>query len=145
MNKNGSEILLNNFISEIFKVSNWQYEGGNPNAVPGPCIFNKTLCVKIYSDCNTTLKNIRSDNINTLIFAHLNLNFIRNKFEFLTEQVKGKMDILMISETKSDENFPQRNFSINGFSSPYRLDRNSKSEGIMLCVREDTLTFFCVM
>ena len=75
----------------------------------------------------------------------MNLNFIRNKFEFLTEQVKGKMDILMISETKSDESFPQRNFSVNGFSSSYRLDRNSKTEGIMLCVREDTLKYFCVM
>ena len=43
----------------------------------------------------------------------------------------------MISETKIDERFPQGNFLIDGFSSPYRLDRDSKGGGIMLYVRED--------
>ena len=75
--------------------------------------------------------------MNKLIFAHLNINSIRNKFEFLAEQIKGKIDILMISETKIDESFPQGNFLIDGFSSPYRLDRDSKGGGIMLYVRED--------
>ena len=83
------------------------------------------------------LKNIRSDNMNKLIFAHLNINSITNNFEFLAEQIKGKIDILMISVTKIDESFPQGNFLIDGFSSPYRLDRDSKGGGIMLYVRED--------
>ena len=43
----------------------------------------------------------------------------------------------MISETKIDESFPRGNFLIDGFSSPYRLDRDSKGVGIMLYVRED--------
>ena len=34
----------------------------------------------------------------------------------------GNIDILMISETKPDANFPTSQFSINGYSSPYRLD-----------------------
>ena len=67
----------------------------------------------------------------------MNINSIRNKFEFLTDQVKGKIDVLMTSETKTDESFPQGNFLIDGFSSPYRLDRDSKGGGIMLYVRED--------
>ena len=50
--------------------------------------------------------------MNKLIFAHLNINSIWNKFEFLAEQIKGKIDILMISETKIDESFPQGNFLI---------------------------------
>ena len=41
-------------------------------------------------------------------------------------QVKGKRDILMISETKIDESFRKRNFLIEGFSTHYRLDRHSK-------------------
>ena len=82
-------------------------------------------------------ENIRSDNMNKLILAHLNINYIRNKFQFLVEQIKGKIDILMISETKIDESFPQGNFLIDGFSSPYRLDRDSKGGGIILYVRED--------
>ena len=43
----------------------------------------------------------------------------------------------MISETKIDERFPQGNFLIDGFSSPYRLDRDSKGGGIMLYIRQD--------
>ena len=43
-----------------------------------------------------------------------------------------KIDILMILETKNDEFFPQRNLLIDGFSSPYRLDRDFKGGGIML-------------
>ena len=44
-------------------------------------------------------------------------------------QVKGKIDILMISKTKNDESFPNGNFIIEGFSTPYRLDRDSKGGG----------------
>ena len=33
------------------------------------------------------------------------LNSIRNEFEFVATQVKGKIDILMISKTKIDESF----------------------------------------
>ena len=32
----------------------------------------------------------------------------------------------MISETKIDESFPKGNFLIDGFSTPYRIDRDSK-------------------
>ena len=35
----------------------------------------------------------------------------------------------MISETKIDESFPKGNFLIEGFSTPYRLDRDSKGGG----------------
>ena len=53
---------------------------------------------------------MRSDNVNKLVFAHLNMNSIRNKLEFLATQVKSKIDILMILETKIDENCPKENF-----------------------------------
>ena len=43
----------------------------------------------------------------------------------------------MISETKINESFPQGKFLIDGFSSPYRLDCDSKGGGIMLYIRED--------
>ena len=45
----------------------------------------------------------------------------------------------MISETKIDDSFPVANFSIDGFSQPYRIDRSSSSGGIMLSVRKDIL------
>ena len=43
----------------------------------------------------------------------------------------------MISETKLDESFPTSQFMINGFSAPFRLDRNDKGGGIILYIRED--------
>ena len=75
--------------------------------------------------------------MNKVIFAHLNINSIRNKFEEHISQVKGTVDVLMISETKIDDSFPMANFLIDGFSQPYRIDRNSSGGGIMLYVRED--------
>ena len=43
----------------------------------------------------------------------------------------------MISKTKIDESFPEKKFLIQGFSTPYRLDRDSKIGEIMLYVRAD--------
>ena len=78
--------------------------------------------------------------MNKLIFAHLNINSIRNKFEELISQVKGTADVLMISETNIDDSFPIANLLKDGFGQPYRTDRNSSDGGIMLYVREDILS-----
>ena len=43
----------------------------------------------------------------------------------------------MISETKIDETFPSRKFYIEGFTPPYRLNRNCHGGGILAYVRED--------
>ena len=85
------------------------------------------------NDCISVLKALRSDNSDKLVFAHININSIRNKFEFLSTQVKGNIDVLMVSETKIDNSFPVGNFVIDGFSTPYRLDRDSNGAGIILC------------
>ena len=44
---------------------------------------------------------------------------------------------LMVPETKIDDSFPVDNFVIDGFSTPYRLYRDSNGGGIMVYVRED--------
>ena len=129
LTKYGSRILSNNFVNEISKVLHWQIDRGNSNANVEDCNIKDDLTANKYDECNITLKTIRSDNANKLVFAHLNINSIRNKFEFLATQVKGKIDVLMISETKIDETFPKGNFLIEGFSTPYRLDRDSKGGG----------------
>ena len=52
----------------------------------------------------------------------------------------GYVDILLITESKLDNSFPTAQFQINGFSSPYLLDRNAHGGGgILLYVREDNL------
>ena len=67
----------------------------------------------------------------------MNIISIRNKFDPLAKGIKGKVDVLMISETKIDETFPSRQFYTEGFTPPYRLDRNCHGGGILVYVRED--------
>ena len=61
---------------------------------------------KAKSGTHSSLQTIRKDNLNKLIFAHLNINSIRNKFDSLADIIKDNIDILMISETKVDDSFP---------------------------------------
>ena len=70
------------------------------------------------------LGSSRRSNLNRIILAHLKINSIPNKFNLLEEGVSGNVDIIMISETKIDETFPARQFYIDGYTPPYRLDRN---------------------
>ena len=43
----------------------------------------------------------------------------------------------MIPETKINETFPSRQLYIEGFTPPYRLDRNCHGGSILVYVRED--------
>ena len=45
------------------------------------------------------------------------------------------IDILMITETKLDDSFPVSQFDIDGFNTPFRLDRNKNGGGILLYIR----------
>ena len=49
-------------------------------------------------------------------------------------------DIMMISEIKLDNTFPNGQFLIDGFNEPIRLDRNKNGEGILVFIREDIPT-----
>ena len=49
----------------------------------------------------------------------------------------GYVDILLITESKLNNSFPSAQFQINGFSSPYRFDRNPHGGGILLYVKKD--------
>ena len=69
-------------------------------------------------NCRNVLNSLRKDNLDKLIVAHLNINSIRNKFDYLSEKIRGKKDILLVSETEIDDSFPQGQFVIDGFSTP---------------------------
>ena len=56
--------------------------------------------------------------------------------KFLKEQIQDNIDILMISETKIDASFSIGQFLLNGYSTPFRLDRNAHGGGVLLYVRE---------
>ena len=74
--------------------------------------------------------------MNRLLVGNLNINSISNKFDQLKLLLRGKVDILVITETKLDSTFPTSQFLI-GYSEPYCFDRNSNGGGVLIYVRED--------
>ena len=88
-------------------------------------------------DPETRLKNLKLSNINRPVFAHININSLRNKLDSLKTIIRENIDILLISETKLDNSFPTSQFAINGYSLPFRLDLSRNSGGLLLYVRDN--------
>ena len=57
------------------------------------------------------------------------INFWLTKSKFIKE---GFVDVFMISETKLDDSFPEGQFFIDGYHTPFRYDRNGNGGGILL-------------
>ena len=90
-----------------------------------------------FTDAKVGLQEMKSKCPDKLIMGHLNINSFRNKFDALSFIDTNNVDILMIFETKLDDSFPTAQFLLHGFSTRYRLHRNSKSGRILLYIRED--------
>ena len=88
----------------------------------------------------TKLSAIRLKNQKGLIVAHLNINSIRNKFDDLKFLVTKNVDIMIISETKLDESFPESQFLVDGFKKPFRLYRTANGGGLLVYVRDKVPT-----
>ena len=112
--------------------SNWQFNRENSESDFEECNYDR----------KRILKTIRNENPNKLIPSHLNINPIRNKFELLINQIKGAVEVLMISETKIDHSFPTPKFLIDGFGQPYGADQNSFGGRTMFYVRESIPSSF---
>ena len=83
------------------------------------------------------LSNLRVKNMNRLLIGNLNISSIPNKFDQLKLLVRGKVDSLVITETKLDSTFPTSQFLIEGYSEPYCFDRNRNGGGVLIYVLED--------
>ena len=59
-------------------------------------------------------------------------NFLRNKSDILTTQITGNVDVMVVSETKLDDSFPESQFKIPGYSPLFRLDRDQSGGGVMV-------------
>ena len=53
------------------------------------------------------------------------------------DQINGNNDILVILETELDESFPEGQFKVPEFITPFQRDQNRFGGGIMVFVRED--------
>ena len=100
------------FLSKIF---NWCFEENNVEIATVSSTAPQTdeECSKAKANQTANTENTKMDlkglclkNVNKLIIAHLNINSLRDKFEFLIFQTKDNIDVLMISETKLDQSFP---------------------------------------
>ena len=83
------------------------------------------------------LKEIRVKNVNKIVIGTLNINSLAPKYEQLREIIGQHIDILTIQQTKLDSSFPTQQFTLPGYSKPYRLDRNREGGGVLIYVRED--------
>ena len=83
------------------------------------------------------LMNLKTLKESGVTIAHLNINFLYNKFEGLKLLVQNKIDILVLSETKLDDSYTTKQFMIEGFSSTFRADRNAHGGGLFIYVRDD--------
>ena len=84
------------------------------------------------------VKNLRLKNVNKAIIGQININSISYKFNQLKELVLKHVDILVVCEIMLDEIFLNSQFHMDGFSLPYRLERNCNGGGVMSFIKEDT-------
>ena len=83
------------------------------------------------SDSRLVLENLKLENNHRLVIGNLNINSISNKFDNLKLMIHGKIDILVITETKTYSTFPLNQFAIQGYSKPYRFDKNRNGGGVL--------------
>ena len=83
------------------------------------------------------LKDVKTKQPKNLKIAHININSLRNKFDYMHNVLaNGLLDILCITETKLDETFRPNLFKCTGYRC-YRKDKSCNSGGMMIFIRED--------
>jgi hypothetical protein len=83
------------------------------------------------------LRNIRKDNLGNVIISHVNINSLKHKFDYFHSILsEGILDVLCLTETKLDETYSANLFHCKGFKC-HRKDRNARSGGIMVFIRDD--------
>ena len=92
---------------------------------------------ELHNHCISRFNMIRVENFDNIIVGNLNINSISPKFDEFKLMVSGFFDVVIVTETKLDDSFPKAQFCIDGFSIPYRLDRNRNGGGLMIYVRDD--------
>ena len=99
--------------------------------------MNEICSVDGSCDTHLLLENLKLKNTNRLIVGQLKINSIVRKLDHLKVLLVNNIDILVLTETKIDSSFPNAQFRIDGFSAPFRLDRNRFGGRIIFSVRED--------
>ena len=96
LNRKGNSIFAKNLLN--FIEGNWDI-----SLLGDSYHETENASNKIISNAKRTFSDIRISNISRLFFRHLNSNSLRTKFDFLFEQIKGSIDVFMISESKLND------------------------------------------
>ena len=102
--------------------------------------FSNEINIDDFLNPLCTIKKLRLSNVNRVVIDNLNINSVPNKFNQLEELVLKHVDIFMLTETKLDDSFPNSQFSVDGFSEPFKIDRNRSGGGVMTYVRDVILS-----
>ena len=78
--------------------------------------------------------------MNKVIIDKININSLPANFDQIKEVIIKKIHFLGITETKLNDTFPLGQFYVEGFTIPYRRDRNHNGGGVIIYVREDIPT-----
>ena len=63
-------------------------------------ISRKTSLTTATENCWSVLNFLRKDNLDKLVLAYLNINSIKNKLDYLSQQIRGNVDILLVWKPK---------------------------------------------
>ena len=102
------------------------------NSVTSKPLNNSKSLLNDQKNLGSNLHRVRIEIPSRIIFGQINIKSIRNKFDLLMNIIKNEIDVFMISETKIDNSFPICQFTMTGYSIPFRLDRTSHRSGILL-------------
>ena len=116
-----------------------------PNINSSACKLQTNLELKVSIAQQTQNTNARDDNLNVLfelkqknpnrlLIGYLKVNSICSKLDQMKCLLKGKIDILTVTESRLDSSFITTQFLIDGYSEPFRFDRNRNGRGFLFCM-----------
>ena len=105
LNQKGEKFNFLIFVKELSKVFNW-HNIDNLSKQFDVCDSHELLDAESATNCKRFLKSLCASNPDKLVVAHLNINSITNKLEMLSDQIKDNVDVLLVSERKIDDSFP---------------------------------------
>ena len=112
LNSNGANIPSSSLKQHISKVFNWQLSGNTSccNVSESNIKENQFSNLKqAKENSQSNLNPLCKNNLDKLIFACLKINSIRNKLDYLSDQIRDNVDILLVLETKIDDSLSQDN------------------------------------
>ena len=97
---------------------------------------NNSDLTKGLDKAKSCLIKLRAKHPKNILFGHLNINSLRNKFEYLEEIIKNMFDAFLVSECKLDLSFPDIQFQIANYNM-FGKDRNKNGDGLLFYINQD--------